>query len=412
MEERGNNKAIMCSVLFLDIAEYSRKSVAGQISLKDRFNSYLSAAIRDVPLADRIILDTGDGAAINFLGDVEHAFGAALSLCESMLNEDPGTEPPLRVRMGINLGPVRLVRDANGQPNIVGDGINVAQRIMGFADVGQILVSRSYFEAISRFSPQHAGMFHYQGSRTDKHVREHEVYAIIRPGDSVPRQMPGDEVAGQAADQPARAPVNGSARGAETGLFGSGQRALYIGAAAIAVALVAALAFKLSGRDKMPAPEGAGPAQAASGARQESGVSPAAPAPTRMEDKAPASGAGAKKAVERKTDSKKADGQAGHPDGRAKVRTPGVGGGNTPATEAGSGAGKSAEAYLSIRCEEGTQVFVDGAQKGRVGQGVLTLAVSPGKHKVIVSDAGGNLYTQSVDLEPGKTLAIRPNICK
>ena len=62
MEERGN-KTIMSGVLFLDIVEYSRKSVAGQISLKDRFNSYLSAAIHDVPVSDRIILDTGDGAA-------------------------------------------------------------------------------------------------------------------------------------------------------------------------------------------------------------------------------------------------------------------------------------------------------------------------------------------------------------
>src|SRR4030066_139381 len=72
MEERGN-KTIMCSVLFLDIVEYSKMSVSGQISLKDRFNSYLSAAIRDMPVADRIILDTGDGAAINFLGDGEVA---------------------------------------------------------------------------------------------------------------------------------------------------------------------------------------------------------------------------------------------------------------------------------------------------------------------------------------------------
>ncbi len=182
MEERGN-KTIMCSVFFLDIVEYSKKSVAGQISLKDRFNSYLSSAIRDVPMTDRIILDTGDGAAINFLGDVEDALKAALSLRESLLAEDPNVDPPLLVRMGINLGPVRLVRDINGQPNIVGDGINVAQRVMGFADAAQILVSRSYYDAVSRLSPQYAGMFHYQGSRTDKHVREHEVYAIGYPGD-------------------------------------------------------------------------------------------------------------------------------------------------------------------------------------------------------------------------------------
>ncbi len=182
MEQRSN-KTIVCSVFFLDIVEYSKKSVSGQISLKERFNAFLSIAIRDVPIGDRIILDTGDGAAISFLGDIEDALQAALSMRSSLLDEGVRMEPPLLVRMGINLGPVRLVKDINGQPNIVGDGINVAQRVMGFADPGQILVSRSYYDAVSRLSQEYAGMFHYQGSRTDKHVREHEVYAIGYPGD-------------------------------------------------------------------------------------------------------------------------------------------------------------------------------------------------------------------------------------
>lgn len=182
MEQRGN-KTIICAVFFLDIVEYSKKSVTGQISLKERFNAFLSIAIRDVPVADRIILDTGDGAAISFLGDIEDALQAALSMRSSLLGEGVKMDPPLLVRMGINLGPVRLVKDINGLPNIVGDGINVAQRVMGFADPGQILVSRSYFDAVSRLSHEYAGMFHYQGARTDKHVREHEVYAIGYPGD-------------------------------------------------------------------------------------------------------------------------------------------------------------------------------------------------------------------------------------
>ncbi len=182
MEQRGN-KTIICSVFFLDIVEYSKKSVSGQISLKERFNAFLSIAIRDVPVNDRIILDTGDGAAISFLGDISDALHAALSMRSSLLNEGVRMEPPLLVRMGVNLGPVRLVKDINGQPNIVGDGINVAQRVMGFSDPGQILVSRSYYDAVSRLSQEYAGMFHYQGSRTDKHVREHEVYAIGYPGD-------------------------------------------------------------------------------------------------------------------------------------------------------------------------------------------------------------------------------------
>ncbi len=192
MEERGN-KTIICSVLFLDIVEYSKKSVSGQISLKERFNAFLSIAIRDVPVNDRIILDTGDGAAISFLGDISDALHAALSMRSSLLSEGVRMEPPLLVRIGVNLGPVRLVKDINGQPNIVGDGINVAQRVMGFADPGQILVSRSYYDAVSRLSQEYAGMFHYQGSRTDKHVREHEVYAIGYPGDFTSTQRTLDK---------------------------------------------------------------------------------------------------------------------------------------------------------------------------------------------------------------------------
>jgi len=182
MEER-DNKTIICSVLFLDIVEYSQKAVSGQISLKEGFNVFLSSALSDIPVSDRIILDTGDGAAISFLGDIEDALKVGLSMRKSLLTAGVHMDTPLFVRMGINLGPVRLVKDINNLPNIVGDGINVAQRIMGFADVGQLLVSRSYFDAVSRISQEYAGMFHYQGSRTDKHVREHEVYAIGYPGE-------------------------------------------------------------------------------------------------------------------------------------------------------------------------------------------------------------------------------------
>ena len=83
------------------------------------------------------------------------------------------------VRMGINLGPVRLVKDLNGQMNIIGDGINVAQRVMSFAGPGQLLVSRSFYEVVSCLSRDYASLFSYEGARTDKHVREHEVYSVV-----------------------------------------------------------------------------------------------------------------------------------------------------------------------------------------------------------------------------------------
>ncbi|MDP2693616.1 MAG: adenylate/guanylate cyclase domain-containing protein [Gallionella sp.] len=287
MEER-DNKTIMCSVLFLDIVEYSKRSVTGQISLKDRFNSYLSTAISSVPITDRIILDTGDGAAINFLGDVEDALKTALSLRESMLNEDASIDPPLLVRAGINLGPVRLVRDINGQPNIVGDGINVAQRVMGFADVGQILVSRSYYDAVSRLSSQYTGMFHFQGSRTDKHVREHEVYAIGYPGDKTTQLPPARGAAGM----PWHVKF-GAVAGGLVGRFKQAdprQRALYAGTVALSVALIGALALKLAYNGEAPVLPGADQVQAASGIQPVSAVASAAPAAPHAESKAAGTG--------------------------------------------------------------------------------------------------------------------------
>src|SRR6185436_2564262 len=123
---------------------YSRKPVIEQIELKDRFNALLSDALRGVAVNDRIILDTGDGAAISFISDPEDALFVATGFRDVIADQMRG--------VGINLGPVRLVKDINGQPNIIGDGINVAQRVMSFARPGQVLVSRSYYEVVSRLS--------------------------------------------------------------------------------------------------------------------------------------------------------------------------------------------------------------------------------------------------------------------
>jgi hypothetical protein len=49
---------------------------------------------------------------------------------------------------------------------------------MSFSSPGQILVSRSFYEVVSRMSDEYAQLFQFEGARTDKHVREHEVYAV------------------------------------------------------------------------------------------------------------------------------------------------------------------------------------------------------------------------------------------
>jgi class 3 adenylate cyclase len=172
------NRTFVCSVLFLDIVDYSRCSVGEQIRLKERFNALVSEAISGVPTADRVILGTGDGAALSFLGDPEDAMFAGLSLRDALAKHESTSGPRLQIRGGINIGPVRLVKDMNGRPSIIGDGINVARRVMNFAEPGQIFVSRSYHDIMVRMSESYADLFHYQGAKTDEDVREHEVYAV------------------------------------------------------------------------------------------------------------------------------------------------------------------------------------------------------------------------------------------
>jgi class 3 adenylate cyclase len=177
MNER-NNKTSICSIVFLDIIDYSKKTDSEQIEVKNQFNALINSALKDVAENDRIILDTGDGAAIACDGSPEDVLFIALNIRDEILKSNILSAMPLYVRFGVNLGPVRVVKDINGRPNIIGDGINVAQRIMSFAKPNQILVSRSYYEVTSRLTQEISQMFDYSGIKQDKHVREHEIYSV------------------------------------------------------------------------------------------------------------------------------------------------------------------------------------------------------------------------------------------
>src|SRR5262245_51579753 len=165
-----SGRTLVCSVLFLDLIGYSKKAVAEQHEVKQLFNSALAEALDLLKRRDRVIVDTGDGAAVVFLGDPEDAMIVGLAMRESAGR--------IAMRLGINLGPVRLMTDLNQQTNVVGDGINVAQRVMSFAEPGQLLVSHAYFEVVSRVSEHYQRLFHPVGRKQDKHVREHDVYLV------------------------------------------------------------------------------------------------------------------------------------------------------------------------------------------------------------------------------------------
>ena len=173
----SSGRTLVTSILFLDIVGYSKQSVADQLQLKHTMNDALAKAMKPIPPHERVLLDTGDGAAITFLGNPEDALFAGM--VAQQVKDVP-------LRMGINLGPVRIVKDLNGQTNVLGDGINVGQRVMSFAGIGQLLVSRSFYEVVSRLSSEYENLFEHIGLRADKHVREHEVYLVHLDADGLP----------------------------------------------------------------------------------------------------------------------------------------------------------------------------------------------------------------------------------
>lgn len=171
-------KNVMGTIMFLDLVAYSTRSVDQQVTIKTLFNELINKAIGGVDEHSRILLDTGDGAAICFLGDPEEALRSSLLLRDLLLQK---YSKLLSLRVGLHIGPVRMLMDVNKRINVVGDGINVAQRIMDFSSSNQITVSRAYYDVISRISDGGEGMFEFLGTRLDKHKRAHEIYALVDP---------------------------------------------------------------------------------------------------------------------------------------------------------------------------------------------------------------------------------------
>lgn len=179
MMHHAQDKIVVATVLLLDMVAYSKASVDIQVAAKDWINHAITAALDDLEGLDRIVSDTGDGAAISLLSNPEEAMHIAQRLLDAAMN--PAEPAPLEVRFGISLGPLRIVKDINSQPNVLGDAINNAHRIMSFAHPGEVLVSGDYFNLLKRISNLYELHFLRRGWRRDKHGLRHELY-VLRQG--------------------------------------------------------------------------------------------------------------------------------------------------------------------------------------------------------------------------------------
>jgi TolB-like protein/Tfp pilus assembly protein PilF len=136
-------------VLFIDIVGYSKALIDDQRALQQDLNDVVrnTEQFRAAESAGKLIrLPTGDGMALVFFTSPEAPLQCAMQIADALKSH-----PRLRLRMGINTGPVSGVADVNDRSNVAGAGINIAQRVMDLGDGGHILLSKRAAEDLSQY---------------------------------------------------------------------------------------------------------------------------------------------------------------------------------------------------------------------------------------------------------------------
>lgn len=172
-EEEANGQTRVCSIVFLDIAQFSQQSSEVQFSWRIELSMLLDKCLAGMGPDRRIVTDTSNGAAIAFLLSAEDA----LSFVRCLFDEFSKSRG-FALRIGAHHGQLRVVQGQSGRPGIVGEGVNAAQRAMRFAGANEVLVSRAFQEEAIRLAAADASMFSPHGKQSQKLGREHDLFRM------------------------------------------------------------------------------------------------------------------------------------------------------------------------------------------------------------------------------------------
>ena len=165
-DHTSNTIPEIAHVLFMDIVGYSKESTTAQSRLIGELTGNVNAsqAYQEAKKKGRVMpLPTGDGMALLFFDDVFAPARCASEVSKSLNG--------LKVRMGIHSGLVQRQTDIADAENVVGEGINTAQRVMDAADEGHILLSAQYATWLKQFE-QWTPHVHEVGTTKSKHGQE------------------------------------------------------------------------------------------------------------------------------------------------------------------------------------------------------------------------------------------------
>lgn len=177
---------IYAHFLFVDIVGLlGSTSVEEQIGKIKKLNSMVESCeiFQNVEPSSMIVLPSGDGICIGFLQGPELPLMLAMELHKKLeYNKNKSPEEALRIRIGMNDGPVYVVRDVMGSQNIWGPGIIIARRVMDIGDEGHILVSQRMAETLRELSDEYKVLIKPLHDYTFKHDLTMLLYSVYGDG--------------------------------------------------------------------------------------------------------------------------------------------------------------------------------------------------------------------------------------
>jgi serine/threonine protein kinase len=193
-------------VLFCDIVGYSLLPINRQTRVMQTLQQIVRQT-DDYQRADRkgqlVRLPAGDGMALAFLQDVTAPIRCACDIVRAVQSHRE-----IKLRIGIHSGPVYLSADINATRNVVGNGVNLAQRVMDCGNAGHILVSRNVAEMLQEISHWRP-LLHDLGAHEVKHgVRLHlfNLYSDEVGNPAIPTMVQSNQKVKQLREAPPESP--------------------------------------------------------------------------------------------------------------------------------------------------------------------------------------------------------------
>lgn len=197
-------------IMFTDAVGYSARMHEQEVATLNRLERDTALMRRLIEAhAGTVIKSTGDGLMIQFVSAVQ-AITCALEIQRELAARATTgvTSNPLRHRIGVHLGDVF----ANAG-DLMGDGVNIAARLVGEAPAGGILISQTVFDVVKNKLPLHTVR---QGPQQLKNIKDPVItYRIMveeprvvtaPPPQPVPVASPVPAFSPPAPDPPTPAP--------------------------------------------------------------------------------------------------------------------------------------------------------------------------------------------------------------